>query len=260
MSATRAFYDSYAAALQSHRRGELADFYHPQGATIILNGERNVSTHDEIARRYRERWQGPDFFAFDSLRFEPLGAAHVLVSGAFRWLSRQSADTTRYIYLALLENTSAGPRIRVEHETRRPAVARPPSSVTPDKRTLPDSAAIRELIALEHHLNDLLNQRDWQAYAPHVLDDYRQTTREGVVRSKHDVVNALQQAAASPPAVRTEPDSIHVRVYGDTGILTAVLTGRRISDGAVTFRSRILKTFIRRDGRWYLAAMQGTSL
>lgn len=122
-SETRSLYDSYAAALRLHRREQLADFYHPEGATIVFDGVRRVSTHAAIATRYREGWQGPAFFAFDSLHFEPLGAAHVLVTGGFRWLSAQSVDTTRYIYLAILENTSAGPRIRVEHETRRPSSA-----------------------------------------------------------------------------------------------------------------------------------------
>lgn len=121
--ATRALYESYATALRLHRREELADFYHPQGATIVFDGVRRASTHTAIANRYRQGWQGPAFFTFDSLHFEPLGASHVLVTGGFRWLSAQSTDTTPYIYLAVLENTAAGPRIRVEHETRRPPSA-----------------------------------------------------------------------------------------------------------------------------------------
>ena len=123
LPATRALYESYAAALRLHRREELANFYHPQGATIVFDGVRRVSTHAAIASRYRAGWQGPAFFAFDSLHFEPLGASQVLVTGGFRWLSAQSTDTTSYIYLAILENTAAGPRIRVEHETRRPSSA-----------------------------------------------------------------------------------------------------------------------------------------
>jgi mannose-6-phosphate isomerase-like protein (cupin superfamily) len=123
LSATRALYESYATALRSHRREELADFYHPLGATIVFDGVRRASTHAAIASRYREGWQGPAFFTFDSLHFGPLGVSHVLVTGGFRWLSAQSTDTTPYIYLAVLENTAAGPRIRVEHETRRPPSA-----------------------------------------------------------------------------------------------------------------------------------------
>lgn len=122
-----------------------------------------------------------------------------------------------------------------------------------------DSVSVRELNALEHHLSELLNRGDWQAYAQHVAEDYRQTNRHGEVRTKRDVLAALQRGNTQQSQT-TVPDSIEVRVYGDTGVLTAVLTGRNVDDGSVQFRSRILKTFVRRDGRWYLVAMQGTAL
>lgn len=122
----------------------------------------------------------------------------------------------------------------------------------------PDTAAVRELIALEHHLSDLLNRRDWRSYAPYVADDYVQTTRMGEVRTKAQVIAALQREGSTPGGT-VLPDSIKVRVYGDTGVLSAVLTGRN-ADGTVTFRSRILKTFLKRNGRWYLVAMQGTAI
>jgi hypothetical protein len=71
--------------------------------------------------------------------------------------------------------------------------------------------------------------------------------------------NMLAQRARGVDVGNTQPDSISVRVYGDTGILTAILEGKS-ADGALTFRSRILKTFVRRGGQWYLVAMQGTPL
>ena len=121
-----------------------------------------------------------------------------------------------------------------------------------------DSVARAELIALERHLSDLLNRGDWQAYAPNLADDYRQTTRLGEVRTKQEVLAALQRPR-SADALTVLPDSIDVRVYGNTGVLTAVLIGRT-GDGTAKYRSRILKTFVRRDGRWYLVAMQGTAI
>jgi hypothetical protein len=122
-----------------------------------------------------------------------------------------------------------------------------------------DSVAGRELVALEYHLSDLLNRGDWQAYAPYLAEDYRQTTRRGEVRTKADVISALRRRDERPGEV-VVPDSVQVRIYGNTGVLTAVLTGRRTAGDAVTFRSRILKVFVRRDGRWYMVGMQGTPL
>ena len=123
-----------------------------------------------------------------------------------------------------------------------------------------DSAAVRELVALEHHLNTLLMRRDWQAYAAFVADDYRQTTRQGEVRFKPDVIASLRDPAGGSGQTTSVPDSIEVRVYGDVGVLHAILTGRNRDTGATTFRSRILKVFVRREGRWFLVAMQGTPL
>jgi hypothetical protein len=120
-SAARSFYDVYESALKAHRRDTLAQFYHPDGAIVVLNGSRMHATHAGIDSVYRGGWQGPRFFAFDSLRFQPLGAQHVLVTGGFRWLASQSSDTSHYIYLSILERSPNGLRIRVEHETKRPA-------------------------------------------------------------------------------------------------------------------------------------------
>ncbi|HEY0673656.1 MAG TPA: nuclear transport factor 2 family protein [Longimicrobiales bacterium] len=122
-----------------------------------------------------------------------------------------------------------------------------------------DSAATRVLTELEYQLNDLLMRGDWQSYASYLAEDYWQTTRRGEVRSKQDVIAAMQKRSG-PERERTTPDSVRVRVYGDTGVLTAVLTGRADDGGTITFRSRILKTFVRRNGRWYMVAMQGTAI
>jgi ketosteroid isomerase-like protein len=57
------------------------------------------------------------------------------------------------------------------------------------------------------------------------------------------------------------PDDMKVRVYGDTAILTLRLTTQVQSGEGVEARfSRVTKTFVRRDGRWYLASMAGTAV
>jgi ketosteroid isomerase-like protein len=141
------------------------------------------------------------------------------------------------------------------------ACATAPGKLAAQERPLvadSDSASVRELTALEHRLNALLNAGDWQSYSPYLADDYRQTNRRGEMRTKREVVNGMQQRTRAN-FVSTQPDSIEVRVYGNTGILTAVLTGRN-ADGTTAFRSRILKTFVRGGGKWYMVAMQGTPL
>lgn len=120
-SDAKTFYDAYATALRAHRRDTLARFYHPAGALIVLDGMRLSLTNAGIDSLYRgPNWEGPAFFAFDSLRFDAQGADRLLVTGGFRWREAMSSDTVRYIYLSLLERTPGGLKIRVEHETVRP--------------------------------------------------------------------------------------------------------------------------------------------
>ena len=113
-------YAAYETALKAHRRDTLAQFYHPRGAVIVFNGMRMIRTQADIDSTYRRSWRGPAFFAFDSLQFHAIAPTQVVVTGAFRWLPAQSRDTARYVYLAILDRTADGLKIRVEHETERP--------------------------------------------------------------------------------------------------------------------------------------------
>jgi hypothetical protein len=115
----RAFYEEYEADLGAHRRDTLAHFYHPEGATIVFDGERMQFTHAGLDSLYKGDWEGPLFLAFDSLHWQPISPSHGIVTGGFRWLPPGSADTVQYIYLSVLERTAAGLRILVEHETTR---------------------------------------------------------------------------------------------------------------------------------------------
>jgi hypothetical protein len=116
----RAFYDGYETALQAHRRDTLAHFYHPEGATIVFNGERMDLTHAGVNSLYTGAWEGPLFQSFDGLHAQPISPAHLIVTGGFRWLAPESPGTVRYVYLSVLERTAAGLRILVEHETALP--------------------------------------------------------------------------------------------------------------------------------------------
>lgn len=117
--AVREWYEAYEAALRAHRADTLAAFYHPEGASIIVNGDRMDLSNAGIDSVYRGDWQGPTYFAFENLAFDPLNRSQVLVTGHFRWLVPEAVDTALVIYLAVVEQTDAGPRIRIEHETPR---------------------------------------------------------------------------------------------------------------------------------------------
>jgi hypothetical protein len=115
------FYDAYAQALREGKREQIASFYHPQGARIVLNGQSQHMTRAGLDSVYRaSAWTVPTFFAFDSLKFDSLNARQVLVTGHFRMQRGAGADTLRAIYAALVQAVDSTFGIRFEHETPIP--------------------------------------------------------------------------------------------------------------------------------------------
>jgi ketosteroid isomerase-like protein len=118
-----------------------------------------------------------------------------------------------------------------------------------------DSAAMAEIVALEYHLIDLLGRRDLESYASYLAEDYLRINARGTISSKDE---ALTGFASTVAAGRQSPSDIEVRIYGDTAILSFVLTIER--EGEPQQRNRLVKVFVRRDGRWIMVHNQGTPL
>lgn len=68
-----------------------------------------------MRQRYLNEWAAPQFFAWDSLRFDSLSTSQVLVTGGFRWQAQGQPDTTRFIYAAVLAAVDSGLAIVFEH-------------------------------------------------------------------------------------------------------------------------------------------------
>ena len=111
------FYVAYGDAVRAGRGDALAQFYAPTGALRVIDGQARHATRAGLDSVYRGGWQGPAFFAWDSLAFDSVDTEHVLVTGFFRWQTRSAPDTGRYIYAALLQAVDSGLAIRFEHET-----------------------------------------------------------------------------------------------------------------------------------------------
>ncbi|HET7693649.1 MAG TPA: nuclear transport factor 2 family protein [Gemmatimonadota bacterium] len=118
-----------------------------------------------------------------------------------------------------------------------------------------DSAAMAEIAALEYHLIDLLDQRDLKSYASYLAEDYMRVNASGEVSDKDE---ALAGFASASMAGRMSPSDIEVRIYGDTAILSFVLTLGR--EGEPQRRNRLVKVFVRRDGRWIMVHNQGSPI
>jgi ketosteroid isomerase-like protein len=61
--------------------------------------------------------------------------------------------------------------------------------------------------------------------------------------------------------VKMTPRDLKVRIYGNTAILQGILDLETKSVDVISKRTSIItKIFIKRDGKWYMASLQGTSL
>ena len=113
-----------------------------------------------------------------------------------------------------------------------------------------DSAAV---VALELEMTRLLAAGQVDEYATHLSRDYARTTRQGTLE-RHE--EALASWRARGPSGLMRPSELWVRVYGDAAVLTGIVAG---ADGSAP-RTRITKTFVRREGRWLLAALHSSEI
>ena len=126
------------------------------------------------------------------------------------------------------------------------AVAEPVSAQSASS----DSAAI---VALEMEMTRLLAAGQIDEYATHLTPDYARTTRQGTLERREAALASWRRRGASPLMT---PTDLWVRVYKDAAVLTGVVGP---ADPKAP-RTRITKTFVRREGRWLLAALHGSEI
>ena len=119
-----------------------------------------------------------------------------------------------------------------------------------------DTVAERQIKQLEFLLTDLISKKDIDTYATYLTDDYVRIAANGAVSTKKEVLDSFMKPTNAQG--KMTPHDLNVRVYGSTAILRAILD---IENKDRTKRTSIItKVFIKRDGKWYMASMQGTSL
>lgn len=111
------FMRAYEAELRARDREAVIARYDSAGAYVLGDGGKAFLSFDSIAGRYRAGWQGPAFFEFRDLSYEPAGTDAMVVAGRFRWLQPGTTDTLLFSYTSLVRRTPAGLRIRLENES-----------------------------------------------------------------------------------------------------------------------------------------------
>ena len=125
-----------------------------------------------------------------------------------------------------------------------------------------DTAAEAQIKRLEFILVDLLAKGDIDSYSGYLTDDYIRVAANGTVATKQEVLDAFRKPKL-PGGIQGAmiPHDLVVRVYGNTAIMRGILDIESRSGDTVTKRTSIInKVFIKRDGKWYMASMQGTAI
>jgi ketosteroid isomerase-like protein len=116
-----------------------------------------------------------------------------------------------------------------------------------------DVIAEADIKALEQRLCTLVVNRRYHEYELYLADDYARTLPSGKVENKAEMIDAF--AVQRDVTVAMTPEDMSVRVYGDAAVLTLRMTTEvRSGEGVEARFSRVTELFVRREGRWYLAA------
>jgi len=120
----------------------------------------------------------------------------------------------------------------------------------------PDEAEVKRV---ELDMAQTIIHADWNQYSAHLMDDYMLSDRNGVIQNKAAMMAALREG--NEKVLDFAPEELNVRVYGDTAIVTGHFTVVQRRNGRVdTFLSRQTDVFLKRGGKWLLAASQATSV
>ena len=122
----------------------------------------------------------------------------------------------------------------------------------------PQSDPTAVLADIEQQLTKLVLAGDQAGYSAFLTDDWSVINTDGQILTKDQVLREMFVTGARRiDAIAV--DDVKVRLLGDV----AIVTGRTVASGVVrgttiTAMLRFTDVFVRRNGRWQIAASQGT--
>ncbi|HEX8142986.1 MAG TPA: DUF4440 domain-containing protein [Pyrinomonadaceae bacterium] len=125
-------------------------------------------------------------------------------------------------------------------------------------------AVEQEVLRAERAQLDAYIKQDAAAWERLVADGFILTSAGngvgGSTTTKEAMLDFLKQAPVDPTLTLT-PEGSQVRIFGDTAIITGRMIERRTEDGrAGSSTHRYTSTWIKRGGRWQLAAEQRVTI
>jgi ketosteroid isomerase-like protein len=120
-------------------------------------------------------------------------------------------------------------------------------------------ALLAELRAAEAERFAATLKRDTQALGRLLADDMTYTHSSGVVEAKAEFIAAVRDDKYKYRAL--EATDQRVRSYGDVAVVTGIAhVTLGAADAETKLKIRYIEVFVKRGGRWQLAAWQSTRL
>ena len=114
------------------------------------------------------------------------------------------------------------------------------------------------IIALEKAWNQAYRYRDKKAIADILDDSMILIEEDGSIQSRSVFLAGIDAARPTDEQL-AEPESISVRLFGDTAIATGVFLRRGFANGKPYIkRDRFVDTWVRRGGSWVCIAASAT--
>ncbi|KAA9333100.1 nuclear transport factor 2 family protein [Hymenobacter busanensis] len=161
---------------------------------------------------------------------------------------RPMSDKARKAKIA----AAAAARTKAERAARAEAAARAAAFLP-----VSDGPDATELLRIDGVLADATLRSDAETITHLLADEYVAVNSKGLVTGKADVLAAIANDAAQCDI--NKGFEYVVRVYGNTGLVIHNTSFRGQLDGtSVTGEYRVTRFFIKRNGKWLVAASQTT--
>lgn len=122
-----------------------------------------------------------------------------------------------------------------------------------------NNKAEREVLQANEAFDAAIVSRDAAAYGRIVADEFVFTDFKGAVFNKAQEIEKLKTRKIK--FVSGKSDDVRVKIYGKTAIVTGRFKAEIIGEGKnYSFAERYTAVFVKRSGRWQLAAEQSTEI
>jgi uncharacterized protein (TIGR02246 family) len=122
----------------------------------------------------------------------------------------------------------------------------------------PDSAAVRELEAIEQQLASTWKAGDCDSWAALLAPEWSVIHLNADVITKAEALKMCKEAR--PTIADMQVDQLTVRLFGDAAVVTGRTSATTGDPNPTTIALRFTDVFVRRSGKWLVVASQATRL